>query len=79
MMLIVFYEGKKQRNRNKKRALVEEYKGLESEESRFSGQEVQNIWPAERRLKREGIHPVRKVLIVTMFELFIEIHLRTLR
>ncbi|XP_038133260.1 terminal uridylyltransferase 4 isoform X2 [Cyprinodon tularosa] len=52
--------GKKQRNRNKKRALVEEYKGLESEESRFSGQEVQNIWPAERRLKREGIHLVRK-------------------
>ncbi|XP_035999912.1 terminal uridylyltransferase 7 [Fundulus heteroclitus] len=52
--------GKKRRKRSKKKALVEEYRGLETEESRVSVQELQNIQQAERRLKKDEIHPLRK-------------------
>ncbi|KAK5599251.1 hypothetical protein CRENBAI_023958 [Crenichthys baileyi] len=52
--------GRRRRKRNKKKALAEEYKGFEIEESRVSVQELQNIREAERKLKRDEIHPLRK-------------------
>ncbi|KAM4745927.1 terminal uridylyltransferase 7 [Anableps anableps] len=52
--------GRRRRKRNKKKGLAEECKGLEIEESRVSVQDLQSIRQAERRLKRDEIHPLRK-------------------
>ncbi|XP_032433666.1 terminal uridylyltransferase 7 [Xiphophorus hellerii] len=57
---IAYKPGRRRRNRNKKKALGEECKGLEMEEARVSVQDLQNTRQAEKRLKRDEIYPLRK-------------------
>ncbi|XP_014856072.1 PREDICTED: terminal uridylyltransferase 7 [Poecilia mexicana] len=52
--------GRRQRNRNKKKALAEEYKGLEMEEARVPVQDLQTTRQVEKRLRRDEIYPLRK-------------------
>uniref|UniRef100_A0A3B3VAL8 C2H2-type domain-containing protein n=1 Tax=Poecilia latipinna TaxID=48699 RepID=A0A3B3VAL8_9TELE len=60
MTLISYSEGRRQRNRNKKKPLAEECKGLEMEEVRVPVQDLQTTRQVEKRLRRDEIYPLRK-------------------
>uniref|UniRef100_A0A7N6A8I3 CCHC-type domain-containing protein n=1 Tax=Anabas testudineus TaxID=64144 RepID=A0A7N6A8I3_ANATE len=52
--------GRKRRNRNKKKGVAEENRGLMNEEYTLSAQEQRSQRQAERRLNRDEIYPLKK-------------------